>query len=240
MNRIRAFYDSNVPLVKIPRAVDATSFVPHQTREAIRSQFSTPISTKVVLCVSSLSSEKRIDRLLQIVYEQLQDQTDLRIWIVGDGPMRKSLMETSKQMGISQKVQFLGMQKEMASVYNAADLNVLTSDTEGVPGVILEAALLAVPTVATSVGGIPDCLIDGETGRLVDPSNQIQFGNEVRILLNDARLRAEMGRKAKEWVKANFSLQNATNAYVDFYQKVYQQKYQTKTTPITKHMLRNS
>jgi glycosyltransferase involved in cell wall biosynthesis len=109
------------------------------------------------------------------------------------------------------------MQEDVASYVNAADLIVLTSDTEGIPGVILEAGLLQVPSVAFDVGGIHDCVIDGKTGILVPPNNHEQLAFAVMQLLQNSEMRREMGKKAKQWVLDRFAMSKIVQQYLEFY-----------------------
>lgn len=94
------------------------------------------------------------------------------------------------------------------------------SDTEGISGVILEAGLLSLPVVATNVGGVAECVLDGKTGILLDPQNEIGFAEAVISLLQKPESCSEMGRQACQWVTAHFTMDQIAQQYLTFYTNV--------------------
>ena len=145
---------------------------------------------------------------------------DLRIWLVGDGPQRGELVALAASLGLDDAVHFAGVQYDVAGYMQAADLLLLTSDTEGIPAVVLEAGLHGLPVVATRVGGVPECVLDGETGLLVDADDEAGLANVALSLLQDPARRQMMGRRAREWVTENFAMDKIARQYVAFYTQV--------------------
>lgn len=140
--------------------------------------------------------------------------------MIGDGPQRGTLVAYARDLGVDDAVRFTGVQAGVADFLAAADLLTLTSDTEGLPGVILEAGLLGIPAVATRVGGVGECVVEGETGLLVDASDEASLAQAVVRLLSDGRRRTAMGRSAARHVRAHFLLETVAPAYLDFYGSV--------------------
>ena len=120
-------------------------------------------------------------------------------------------------------VHFLGAQEHVGDYLNAADLFALTSDTEGMPGVLLEAGYMGLPVVATDVGGVAECVVDGETGILVAAHATAVTALTAALarLLRDAGLRAKFGRCAQAWVGNKFTIDRVAAAYVDFYTMLF-------------------
>jgi glycosyltransferase involved in cell wall biosynthesis len=126
--------------------------------------------------------------------------------IYGDGPLRASLVSEAAALGLSDQVSFVGSctQREIASALPCADLFALTpivtdeGDRDGIPNVILEAMACGVPVVATCAGGIPEAVIDGETGMLAPPGAVPAIADAMTQLLTDADLRRRLGRAARE------------------------------------------
>jgi glycosyltransferase involved in cell wall biosynthesis len=204
----------------LPRGVDVDGFEAIVSRDALRSQAGVPPDASVLITVGSLSPEKRVDRLLRVFGKVKKTVKNSFLWIVGDGPQRSNLEKLAGDLGITGPVHFMGVRDDVASCLGAADLFVLASDTEGTPGVILEAGLMGLATVATSVGGVPDCVVTGQTGLLVDPADEEAFAAAITELLQDDSVRASMGSNARQHVRERFSLDRIAGEYVEYYREV--------------------
>jgi len=141
--------------------------------------------------------------------------------------------ETGYQMDDSNKsnvlylascVSFKGYQQDVSPFLAAANLLILTSDTEGLPGVVLEAAYFGVPTVATEVGGIQECLIDGETGILIPDRSVLQFCQRINFLLDHPQDRIAMGERAKSYTSQHFRMDQVVDHYLGFFQSITSSK----------------
>jgi glycosyltransferase involved in cell wall biosynthesis len=111
-------------------------------------------------------------RLFLVAARSMVDSgSSARFVIVGDGGLRPALETLAAEWGIASRVDFLGWRQDMAAVYPALDLLALTSDNEGTPVAVIEAMAAGVAVVATSVGGVPDVIRNGETGTLVPPGD---------------------------------------------------------------------
>jgi len=220
LQNLKSFYELNMPMIHIPRGVDPAFLESNIPKEVIRDKMKAPLNAPVILFVGSLTSEKRLDRFLRVVRHVLEDLRQLQIWIVGDGPLLSDLKKQSQEIGLSEAVHFLGVQEDVAGYMKAADLLLLTSDTEGIPGVILEAGFMGLPVVATRVGGVPECLLDQETGILVDPQDETGLVNAALTLLRNPSRRIEMGKRAQGWIRTNFTMDKIGRRYLDFYEKV--------------------
>jgi glycosyltransferase involved in cell wall biosynthesis len=117
-------------------------------------------------------------------------------------------------------ISFEGYQSDVSPFLAAADLLVLTSDTEGLPGVILEAAYFSVPAVASDVGGIRECLVDGETGVLIPTREVSGFCSAIGNLLDDPDRRKKIGEAAKALVEKDFRMEVAGQQYLDFFKSL--------------------
>lgn len=220
LQAVKDFYAISVPIKNIPRAVDPESLVPAASRDAVRLKTQTPAEAAVLIFIGSLTPEKRLDRLLRLTQQVRLQMPKLHLWFIGSGPLESTLRQQADALGIGESVRFLGAQSNVADYLNAADLFVLTSDTEGIPGVILEAGLLGLAVVATRVGGVPECILEGETGVLVDRQDEERLAEAVCGLLQDSARRHRLGEKAKSWVAENFTINKIAGNYVDFYHHV--------------------
>lgn len=208
------------PGVVIPRSVDAKRFVTSAPREALRARHGVAPDCPLVISVGSLTPEKRLDRVLRAVAAISSRVGGLQAWFVGEGPCRAELEGLARSLGVTSRVRFWGSQRNVADLVGAADLLALTSDTEGIPGVVLEAACLGVPSVATRVGGVPECVLHEKTGLLVDPEDGPALVLALEALATRCDLRRSLGAAAHAHAVANFDLASAAIRFVEFYRQV--------------------
>ena len=210
-------YRPAAPVVHIPRGVDGESLRPMEAAASVRARLGTPQQAPVLIFVGSLSTEKRLDRLLGATAKLRAELPQLRVWLLGDGRERTSLETQAARLGIADAVRFLGVRTDVGTYLSAADLFVLTSDTEGMPGVVLEAGWCGLATVATDVGGTRECLLDGRTGILVPAGDDAALLAALRRLLLDSSEREALGRAAGTWVRERFAMESVARRYLDFY-----------------------
>jgi glycosyltransferase involved in cell wall biosynthesis len=213
-------YHLPVPTVCIPSAVDPNAITSTVSRGAIRRQTGTPDDAAVLVWVGSLTPEKRPDRLLRVASRVRQRVPNLHVWVIGDGPLRRSLESDARALSLGDSVHFLGVKMQVANYINAGDVVTLTSDTEGMPAVLLEAGLLARPAVATHVGGVAECVLHGRTGILVPRTDEERFANAVQDLLQQPAWQSRLAAAAKVWVERHFTIDLIAERYAAFYQQV--------------------
>ena len=191
----------------------------------VRKDLATPESAPVMIMVGSLSREKCVERNLLALDRLKASLPNLYLWIVGDGPERMHLQKQMTSLELQNRVRFTGQRTEVADFVSAADLFVLLSDTEGIPGALLEAGALAIPSVASRVGGVPECVIDGKTGILVDPANIEEVSDNIQKMILDSDLRTRMGSEAKAFVLEKFHMEKIASAYEEFYKEILKSKH---------------
>lgn len=186
---------------QIPRGIDPQRLAPRRTRLEVRQSIGAGPVDPVVIVIGSLTKEKRPDRLARVFKQVGLEVPDAWLWVVGEGPERLEL--EAKLVGLGNRIHFAG-----------------TSDTEGLPGVILEAAALAVSAVATDVGGVRDAITDGETGVLAYPTDENALSFALIKLLANPGERRRLGRAAQQQFGGKFSIETVTRRYADLYHEV--------------------
>lgn len=126
--------------------------------------------------------------------------------VIGDGPERANLEQQVKRLGLDSQVQFLGEKTDVLPYLQAADLFVLPSRRDNLPVALLEAMAGGLPSIATSVGGIPEVIEDGENGLLVPPDNPESLTKAIRRLIDDQRLQKKLGSNARQTAQDKFGL----------------------------------
>jgi glycosyltransferase involved in cell wall biosynthesis len=189
----------------IPNAVSTFSWVLGTTRERLRESLGVSPLQHLIGAVGRLSPIKRLDRFLEVARRLTTDLPNARFLIVGDGPEKKRLQDLAANNGLDKRIIFVGHVPDAQPFMTALDCLLLTSDNEGMPSVVLEAMALSVPVIAFRVGGIPELVVDGETGRLVPRADVAAMISAVRELLVDPELRTRYGKSGCERVRKHFS-----------------------------------
>jgi glycosyltransferase involved in cell wall biosynthesis len=164
---------------------------------ALRAKLGIPSSKKIVLVVGRLSREKDHITLLESML-RLRPEVAAHLLIVGDGPERSRIEAGVLSLELAADVTFTGQVPSAEPFYALADLAVLSSRSEGSPNALLEAMAARVPIVATSVGGVPEIVSNGESALLVEPGNAESMADAIGALLTDAGLAARLTSQAHE------------------------------------------
>lgn len=164
-------------------------------------------------------SHKRFSDLIAAL-RLLEDIPRLKLLIVGDGPDLPMLQDQAEQEGVADRVIFAGYQPEPGHFYALMDVFALASAWEAFGLVNAEAMRCGLPVVATNVGGIPDVVVDGETGVLVPPRDVAAMAAAVRRLLTNKGLRKRMGAAGKARADREFSAERYVADVQELYERV--------------------
>ena len=149
-----------------------------------------------------------------------RDGLDFKALIIGDGPLKESLRESSQDLIEKGKLQFTGVRRDVKSILTLADASVLSSTREGFSIVVLESMAAAVPFVATDVGGNREQIEDGRSGFIVPVNNPEALATALGTLMRDKALAKEMGRRAREKAVDEFSLERMIKNTEALYERV--------------------
>jgi glycosyltransferase involved in cell wall biosynthesis len=159
-----------------------------------------PAAATLVGAVGRLVPIKNIPLLLEAVALARQEDPDIRVVLVGDGALREELEVEAEALGLGQAVIFTGWRHDLASVYADLDAVVISSHNEGTPASLIEAMATGCPVVSTRVGGVPDLIADGETGRLVPPGEREALAAALLELFREQERTARMAELAQRQV----------------------------------------
>ena len=163
-----------------------------------------------------LVEEKGISDLLKAV-AAIKHGPHIRLVIAGDGPLRQSFEQQAATLGISACVTFLGFVADMQSFYASLDIFALPSLREGLPMCVLEAMAVRKAVIATRVGAISTVIVDDESGLLIPPADASVLEAALSRLINDADLRARLGRNARTVIETSYSAAIMTRHYLAMY-----------------------
>ena len=165
-------------------------------------------ATGQVLFIGRLSQVKGMNVLLEAFAAVAPRHPHVRLTLVGDGPERPALERQVTDLGLSERVRFLGFvsQQTVAEELDRSDVFVLPSFAEGLPVVLMEASAACLPVLTTRIAGIPELVEDGESGFIVAPGDAESLADRLDRLLADPALRAAMGTAGRARVEEAFTI----------------------------------
>jgi glycosyltransferase involved in cell wall biosynthesis len=170
----------------------------------------------LLVCVARLSESKNHGFLID-TFSRLESRKNVHLLLVGDGPLRSPLEAQVCERELKNRVHFLGNRRDVAQILQASDVFVLASRREGNPLSVMEAMAAGRPVIATAVGGVPELVVDGETGRLIPSGDIVSLANAIDSLVENPEIRQSMGRAAEKRAQAMFDIQLMATAYQELY-----------------------
>jgi glycosyltransferase involved in cell wall biosynthesis len=182
--------------------------------------FAKPSGPSRILSIGRLVPEKDQDTLVQAFALVARDHPEAQLWLVGEGPRRAVLEKLVRQLSLEGQVSFLAGQADLRPLLHQSDLLVLSSITEALPNVALEAMAAGLPVVATRVGGLPEVVVEGETGWLVPPGDVPALAAAMNQLLADPETRRHFGRAGQRRVKQEFSFAAMVHGHKQLFKRL--------------------
>ncbi|MGH8104380.1 MAG: glycosyltransferase family 4 protein [bacterium] len=182
--------------------------------QAVRQVFGVPPGAPVIGTVCRIDPVKGQKYFIETVAKLRIEFPEIRGFIVGGQydpaePWEKELRAQAAALGVADRVIFAGMREDVENFYAAFDVYVHPALYDLFPYSVLEAMSMELPVVATRVGGIPDMVVEGETGLLVPPKDSEALASAITRLLRDPEMRRDMGRNGRERVLANWTMDRA-------------------------------
>jgi glycosyltransferase involved in cell wall biosynthesis len=203
----------------VANGVDLTRFKPsRRARAEARLELGIARDAWVVGTVGRLAPEKNQALLVDAMADQLGEQRQLII--VGDGPERAALAARVAATGRSRYVHMTGARTDVQHLLAAFDAFALTSSTEGLPLVLLEAMAMGLPVVSTAVGGIPDLIEHRVTGFLLPSGDVARLSRQLSSLSRDFSLSRQVGEGARRMVLERYSLTRMASDYEALYKSL--------------------
>jgi sugar transferase (PEP-CTERM/EpsH1 system associated) len=191
-----------------------------QYRSDVRRSLGIDENQPVILQVGTLRPVK--DHLTAILSLAHLGESGCRplLLLAGDGPMRNQIELEVHRYGLAKQVRFLGARDDVADLWQAADVGLLTSLSEGISVALLEAMACGRPVVATDVGGNPEIVIDEQTGLLAPRGDAPALAAALHRLLSDETLRKQFGQAGRTRVEQHFSQQQMHDRYMAIYREL--------------------
>lgn len=209
--------DAGVPaerITQVPNGVETDS-IPARERYDLH-------NTVHLIFVGRLHEQKGLDVLLAAFQQIVRQYPDLnlRLQLLGDGPLRESLKELSQALGISRKVEFVGMTDHVFKYLGDADIFVLPSRAEGLSNALLEAMTCGLPVVVSNIPANLNVTEHGQNGLVFTAGDPNSLASAVESLLEQPELRARLGKSARQTIENRFSMNSIADRYLALYRDV--------------------
>ncbi|EOJ6891533.1 TPA: glycosyltransferase family 4 protein [Escherichia coli] len=164
-------------------------------------------------------SEQKDHKTLFLALKELKDY-DWSLSLVGKGPLIDHYKKYAIELGIFERIKFLGERSDVADLLSESNVFLLISNWEGFPRSILEAMRAGLPVIASDVGGTSESVLNNKTGFLISRNDVHTLKEKIEILIKNEALRNEMGRYAREIYLANFTFDSMYNKTVALYKSL--------------------
>jgi len=209
-NDLRTMGFDNKKLLRIYNGVDTREYFnePKETNSP---------GTKQIIFIGGLRPVKNVDLLIKTISVVRKRRGDIRLTIVGSGPLENDLKALTRKIGGEHYINFAGRQGNVIPFLRSADIFVLPSREEGMSIALLEAMASGLPCVASNVDGNREVIKHGENGLLFEPNKIEDLGQLITIILDHPEYGKNLGKNARKTVEQRFSLETMAKKYVNCY-----------------------
>lgn len=214
-------------IVVVHNGMDANAYrrIPKTELKSLREKLGIHPNNFVVLTVANLRPMKRHEDILGAIPLLKQKGVEnVRFCFVGTDRSNGRIRGLAQKLGVLDKVVFAGFHKDLAPFYSLADLFLLPSEWEGLPGSIMEAMAFGLPIIATNVGGIPELIRDRKEGVLIPAKSPPAIAKTVAELYDNANERQRLGANAVKRLAENFRLEAMVEGLQNIYDKALEKK----------------
>jgi L-malate glycosyltransferase len=206
------------PIEVIPNFVNCDVYKPLEDRPSAREKYA-KAGEKILIHLSNFRPVKRVTDVVKI-FAGVVERVPARLLLVGDGPDRSSAEWLAHNLGIQDRISFLGKQERVNELLPVADLMLMPSELESFGLAALEAMACLVPTIGTRVGGVPELIDDGVTGRLFSVGDTDAMADAAVELLRDPERLSAMGLAGRASAQARYCATRIIPLYEAYYEKV--------------------
>jgi glycosyltransferase involved in cell wall biosynthesis len=211
---------SQYHVVSLGFDLSAFAAVDDAARVAARRSLGINDHQRVITTVGRLTAIKQHGLFLDTVARVAANDPNVMALVVGDGELRTEIDAKAAALGIADRVRMLGWRRDLATIYAATDVFLLTSRNEGTPVALIEAMASGVSGVSTDVGGVKDVIHDRQVGRLAPFGDADALAAAIVDLLSDDRRRRESGDAARAHVLARYGVDRLVNDIDALYQQL--------------------
>ena len=207
------------PVETLYHGIDRNSIANWAARDGVREELHIAPDAPVIGTVANFKSHKRLDQLLRVFALVRRGIPDVRLVLVGQGPLEGELRYLARTLGLGDRVVFTGFREDAPRVCSTFDVFALSSEHEGLSIALIEALALGKPAVVTDVGGLSEVIQDGRQGYIVPVGYPSEFAYRIVQLLQDPELRSRMGAEGRTRAQV-FDIRNSVRRMEQVYQEI--------------------
>lgn len=212
----------------IPSGIDLRPYLDSGAeRDSVRGELGLTADCFVVGSVARLVPVKNHHLVVAAASRLAERIPALRFVFVGDGPLREDLVHSAESRGVADRIVFAGWRSDIPQMLSAFDAFVMCSLNEGMGRAFVEAQAAGVPVIGSRVGGVPEVMIEGHTGALVEPDDPDGLAEAITALYNRREELPAIGRQCREWVNPGFSAEAMVARIHEVYQEVSRKSTKT-------------
>lgn len=200
--------------------IDLSRYQTDGGRGTLRAELGLADDTPLIGTVAILRRKKGHAELLEAVPKVLARFPDCHFVFAGDGPQQQNLEQRIAELGLQDRVHMLGLRRDVVGILQALDVFVLPTHQEALGTAFIEAAAMGLPAIGSDVDGVPEAIIDGETGLLVPVNDSDAIAGAILQLLENPAQRQTMGVAAKARVQAHFSRRAMAQGMVALFERL--------------------
>ncbi len=187
-----------------------------------------PQGEKIIIHVSNFRAVKRVPDVIR-VFDLIRKSIPSKLILAGDGPDRSESEKLARELGLYEDVRFLGKQTHLPEILSASDLMLMPSQSESFGLSALEAMSCSVPVVSSSIGGLPELVVHGETGYIAELGDVQRMAKYAIELLSDDRKWVMFSQNARKRAVEKFDV----NLVVPIYEKLYEEALNESRIPLS-------
>lgn len=210
--------DTKKPIETVYNFVDEREYYKRDNEE-LKEGFGIQAHEKVVIHVSNFRKVKHVPDVVE-TFLKIRQEIPSKLLLVGDGPEKHEVMKQAKDSAFADDILFLGRQENLAELYSISDLKLLMSEKEAFGLVLLEAMSCGVPGIGTNIGGIPEVIVEGENGYIVELGDTDKAAAYAISLLKDEEKLRTFSDKSIQLAHDQFRSEKIVSQYEALYEKV--------------------
>lgn len=204
-----------------PIGLDVEYFHPAPPDPDLRHELGLTNGQLLVGLISYLRTYKGHEYFIDAAGRIATKREDVTFIIVGEGPEEQTIRRLIEERQLTSRIRMLGFRDDLLNVFRSLDVFAIPSvEGDTIPQVLMQALAMGIPVVSTTVGSIPDVVIDGETGFVVPPRDSSALAEKILALLDNPELRHRMGAKGRALVEASYSIEKMLDRMEGVYQSL--------------------
>jgi glycosyltransferase involved in cell wall biosynthesis len=212
---------SSARVASFPIGLDVEYFRPAPPDHDLRLELGVSKEHLLVGLISYLRSYKGHEYFVEAAGMLAAQRDDVTFIIVGEGPEEQSIRTRIERLGLAGRIRMLGFRTDLLNVFRSFDVFAIPSvEGDTIPQVLMQALAMEIPVVSTTVGSIPDVVIEGETGFVVPPRDSRALADRIARLLDDAALRRRLGAQGRSLVQRCYSLDKMLDRMEGIYHRL--------------------